>query len=211
MNCWGCNADLEHLDFCPRCGRIQPMEKEDLEYFRALGFSEPVLDIDEKALEEIFHSKSRRVHPDRFQLREPKELEISLQRSAILNEAYRTLRNKKSRARYVLGKFGGEKADPKNVPAELAELYFDLRDVLEEAGQTERLRKLKGELESKRKNLERRLDELSGDWDRSHRENDPARKTKVLRELQNILHQDNYADSMLKDLGRCLGEEGDFG
>jgi molecular chaperone HscB len=209
MSCWGCHAEISEAEICPRCGRLQPVQEGDREYYRFLGFPEPRLNLDEKALEELFHAKSRQFHPDRFQRKDPKELEISLQRSAVLNEAYRILREKKSRARYVVERFGEEKSDSKNVPAELAELYFDLQDLLADPTQTERLQSLMAELKEKRVRLETHLQQLFGDWDQSLKSLDQERRKRVLRELRDTLHQDNYADSMLRDLRRRLGEERD--
>ena len=112
----------------------------------------------------------------------------------MLNEAYRTLRNQKTRVSYVVEISGGAGADSRNVPAELAELYLDLRDLLSTPGHADRLRQVESELENRIQELDRKLDELSGAFDHS------KNRTEIVKELQNVLHQGNYADSMLRDL-----------
>ncbi|MFH1262104.1 MAG: hypothetical protein V1495_01490 [Pseudomonadota bacterium] len=177
-----------------------------MDHFDVLGLPGPFLRIDLERLEETFYAKIRLLHPDRFQLKEPLELEISLARSAELNEAYRTLKDKKARVKYVLDRFGGGAGDPKNVPSELAELYFDLQDLLGEPGQTARLSELRRELETRQQELERKLNEESAAWDAAWREGSAPKKEEALGRLRDLLHQGNYASSMLRDIAKRVGE-----
>lgn len=195
MNCWGCLSDVAGADFCPGCGKLQPLASGERDYFRALDLPKPSLSIDAAKLEETFHAKSRLFHPDRFQRKDPKELSISLERSAVLNEAYRTLRDPRSRARYLLSARGGGLAASKETPPELAELYFDLEESASDLG---RLHELSGELARRQAALEARFARLSEDYDREGE--------KVLPELRSVLDQENYLSSMRRELGRRLAE-----
>ena len=100
------------------------------DYFQFFGL-EPKLALDLGDLEQRFYRLSRELHPDRFQRATPAERQRSLEASAILNDAYRTLRDPIGRAEYVL-KRRGFPADSKQVPPELLEEVFALNEALEE-------------------------------------------------------------------------------
>src|SRR5262245_60359175 len=59
-------------------------------------------DVDPAALEESYKSWSRRLHTDRFARAEARARLYSLQQSTALNDAYRTLRDPRRRAEYLL-------------------------------------------------------------------------------------------------------------
>lgn len=99
------------------------------DYFRFVGL-EPKLMLDLGDLEQRFYRLSRELHPDRFQRATPAERERSLEASAILNDAYRTLRDPIARAEYIL-KRQGLAAESKQVPPELLEEVFALNEALE--------------------------------------------------------------------------------
>jgi molecular chaperone HscB len=202
MSCWGCGAETAGADFCLGSGRLQPGSDTDRDLFRALGFSSPQLTIDPVRLEERFHAKSRLFHPDRYQRKDPKELQISLERSALVNEAYRTLKDPKSRVRYVLERFGGGEGEPKEVPAELAEIYFELQEQLTESEGAAGLADFRIELVRRRETFPRQLEEVCRAWDAS--ELPPVQRGELLQLLRDLLHQDNYAASMLRDLEKRM-------
>jgi molecular chaperone HscB len=76
-----------------------PAEAPDL--FSVLGLPRRFA-VDPGELERRFHECSRAVHPDRFARAEPRERRLAVARSMRVNEAYRTLRNSRSRAAYLL-------------------------------------------------------------------------------------------------------------
>ena len=100
------------------------------DYFQFFGIA-PRLALDLADLEQRFYRLSRELHPDRFQRAQPAERERSLDASATLNDAYRTLRDPISRAEYVLKRLGLA-ADSKQVPPELLEEVFAMNEALEE-------------------------------------------------------------------------------
>ncbi len=100
------------------------------DYFQFFGL-EPKLTLDLADLERRFYRLSRKLHPDRFQRATPAQRERSLEASAILNDAYRTLRDPVARADYALKRLGLA-ADSKQAPPELLEEVFALNVALEE-------------------------------------------------------------------------------
>jgi molecular chaperone HscB len=100
-------------------------------YFELFGLA-PKLSLDVRDLERRFYALSRKLHPDRFLRATPAEREQSNQASALLNDAYRTLRNPVTRAEYMLKRSGLEAAESKQAPPELLEEVFELNELLEE-------------------------------------------------------------------------------
>ena len=93
------------------------------------------------ALEHEFHRLSRKLHPDRFARAVENEKQWSLADTALLNDAYRTLKDPLRRTEYLLKLQGAEIGDePRNakkkraarVPADLLEEVFELNMQLEE-------------------------------------------------------------------------------
>jgi molecular chaperone HscB len=141
--CWSCS--IAHNDstlFCPHCSKIQPPSGAD--FFTVFGLS-PQLNLDLASLEKEFHRLSRRLHPDRFARAEQNEKEWSLADTALLNDAYRTLKDPITRTEYLLKLHGaeiGEEHSGKHrragemgasrVPADLLEEVFELNMQLEE-------------------------------------------------------------------------------
>jgi molecular chaperone HscB len=143
------------------------------EYFELFGL-EPKLCLDVRDLEQRFYALSRKVHPDRFLRATPAEREQSNQASALLNDAYRTLRNPVTRAEYMLKRSGLEAAESKQAPPELLERVFELNELLEEVASggeearprldaaRRRLRGLLGEADAMLESLSERYDARDG-------------------------------------------------
>ena len=137
--CWSCAvAHNDSTLFCPHCSKIQPPPGGD--YFSVFGLK-PRLNIDLAALENEFHRLSRKLHPDRFARAAQNEKEWSLADTALLNDAYRTLKDPLRRTEYLLKLQGAEigeehsgkdRQDPSRVPADLLEEVFELNMQLEE-------------------------------------------------------------------------------
>ncbi|MBM3507321.1 MAG: Fe-S protein assembly co-chaperone HscB [Alphaproteobacteria bacterium] len=98
--CWSCSGavDKDGL-FCVTCGALQPPLPAD--HFARFGLPAG-FGLDVPALERRYFELQRRMHPDRFAARLPKEREYSQQHAANLNDAYQTLRAPVSRAEYLL-------------------------------------------------------------------------------------------------------------
>jgi molecular chaperone HscB len=129
--CWRCGAEARGALVCAGCEAVQPVPP-DLDYFAALGLPRR-LAVDVADLERRYHQASRALHPDRFQTATPREQELSLAASALINRARRTLRSPVTRGRYWLELHGdGLSDDNKRVPPAIAAEVFETQEKLEE-------------------------------------------------------------------------------
>jgi molecular chaperone HscB len=112
-------------------------------YFEALGL-DPRLTLDAADLQKRFYERSRKWHPDRFSTKSPAEQAEALEMTALINDAFRTLRDPVARAEYVLSENGLEASTQrgKDVPADLLEEVLELNMALEEADRDQITRSL---------------------------------------------------------------------
>jgi molecular chaperone HscB len=104
-----------------------------MEYFQL--FEIPVkFKVDKQILRKKFFELSSKWHPDRFAASNSKEQELALEKSAMLNKAYKTLTNEDETINYILQKKGVLETDEKYAlqPEFLMEM-MDLNDELPEA------------------------------------------------------------------------------
>jgi molecular chaperone HscB len=132
VRCWRCDDAHPASLFCPRCQAIQQLPSQ-VDYFTVLGFARTPV-VDEAALTARYYELSRRLHPDLHQTGTVEEKEASLQNTALLNRAYRTLRDLVQRGQYWL-ELQGEQIGRENnrVPSALAALVFEVQEKLAEA------------------------------------------------------------------------------
>src|SRR5580692_9129978 len=129
-----------------------------MDYFEFLDLPRN-LTIDAKDLEKRFYALSRQLHPDLHSRKSPAEREQAEESTAVLNDAYRTLRDPVKRAEYLLKLEGfdiGEQTT-KDVPPELLEEVFELNMALEEAD-AEAIAKARATFEA----MQREIDEELG-------------------------------------------------
>ncbi len=218
--CWHCQSEVTGEYFCDRCVKVQPLSK-DSDYFTCLGLPR-LLTIDPADLEKRFYEMSRAFHPDFFQVKTDAERAISLDNSALLNTAYRTLKDPAQRAEYLVGLEAGSVKDIRSTPpADLFEEILSLQEDLEEfrtatGGQdSEALGPLKAKLEKDKSGLQRRQEEMDaqlrtlfGRWDAvvqsPHAEGAPERKQAVLKELRELLSNRTYVRNIVNDLAATL-------
>ena len=100
-----------------------------MKFYEALGL-EPSLAVEPDDLKKRFYERSREWHPDRFSRATPAEQQKALDMTALLNDAFRTLRDPVKRAEYFLQEKGVQLS--KEVPPELLEEVFELNMALEE-------------------------------------------------------------------------------
>jgi molecular chaperone HscB len=99
--------------------------------FEILGVA-PRFDLDEADLHKRFIQASAATHPDRFT--DPLEQADAAERSAVINDAYRTLKDPESRANALLVLLGGAaKTDDKTLPPDLLVEMMEVRERMEEA------------------------------------------------------------------------------
>ncbi len=217
--CWHCQSEVHGEYLCERCVKVQPLSKE-LDYFTCLGLPRRLM-IDPAALEARFYQLSRTFHPDFFHGKSETEQAIALGNSALLNTAYRTLKDPIKRAEYLLSLEAGACKDIRTAPpADLFEQILALQEDLEEfrsasageacEGVTElhaRLQKDREDLERRQQEMERRLFELFAAWDalQDRPTASEAEKTAVLREMRELLSNRTYLRNIVDDLVSTLG------
>ena len=112
---WHCQSEVTGEYFCEQCVKVQPLSKAH-DYFTCLGLPR-LLNIDIGTLEAKFYELSRAFHPDFYQNKTDSEQAISMGNSALLNTAYRTLKDPIQRAEYLLRlEAGSEKKKKKKTP-----------------------------------------------------------------------------------------------
>jgi molecular chaperone HscB len=214
--CAGCGAAVAGGPFCPECGRIRPFPAGS-DHWTVLGL-ERRLGLDRADLERRFHGLNRRLHPDYFRLRSPEEQTISLEASAAVNAAYRTLRDPVSRVEYLLELEGMAlgSAGQAKPPADLFEEIMELQEArmeLQRADPDEapalraRLDAAREELEERRAETERQLTVRFPAWDAG----DDAVRRRLLGEMRDILATRAYLRTVLRDLGAALTGQSERG
>ncbi len=219
--CWSCS--VAHNDvtlFCPHCSKIQPPPGGD--YFSVFGLEER-LDLDLAALEHEFHRLSRKVHPDRFARSGENERQWSLADTALLNDAYRTLKDPLHRTEYLLKLRGAEigeehsgkdRKDPSRVPADLLEEVFELNMQLEEMRMARKMGETDPELQASLEQAKRKFDALQLEVDQDLRTqwqvwdqgDAPARKA-AEKTMVALLDRRRYLSNLVRDVTETLGAE----
>jgi len=147
--CWSCKGPVSTLAlFCSTCGAVQPPGATD--HFSRLGMA-PRFVIAPADLERQYFGFQRRLHPDRFATRSPKERALSQQQATALNEAYETLKDPLRRAAYLL-RLAGRVVDVNGSatvddPVLLMEA-MEMREALEEASTADAVAKLAAQAEA---------------------------------------------------------------
>ena len=216
--CWSCNvAHNASTLFCPHCSKIQPAAAGD--YFSVFSLV-PRLDLDLGMLEHQFHKLSRKLHPDRFARASSSEKEWSLADTALLNDAYRTLRDPIRRTEYLLKLQGAEigeehagkdRKDPSRVPADLLEEAFDLNMQLEEMRMSKKMGnadpELQSSLEAAKKKFDGLLDDVDSDlraqwqvWDNG----DEAARKESEKKMVSLLDRRRYINNLVRDVTDTL-------
>jgi molecular chaperone HscB len=208
--------------FCDHCIKIQPASSQ-LDYFQRFGLPRH-LTIDLQDLERRFYDLSRKFHPDLFQRRSDQEQAISLENSALLNVAYRTLRDPILRVEYLIRlEEGAVKDIPANPPADLLEEILDLQETLEEYRQVRKktpeksadLRKIllreQEQIASRKAVLKRDLFALFEEWDRLQDQSFPKsieqqknQRQSLLQKMKDSLSAQAYLKTVLEDLDKGL-------
>jgi molecular chaperone HscB len=105
------------------------MQHGSFEFYGALGL-EPRLSVDPDNLKKRFFEQSRRWHPDRFSRASAEEQRRALDTTALINDAFRTLRDPFARAEYFFKESGIEL--PKEVSPGILEEFFEWNMALQE-------------------------------------------------------------------------------
>jgi molecular chaperone HscB len=219
--CWHCQSEVSGEYFCDRCVKVQPLSKEQ-DYFTCLELPR-LLTIDTSELENKFYEMSRSFHPDFYQTKTDTERGISLENSALLNAAYRTLKDPILRAEYLVQLEAGAVKEIRNQPpADLFDEILALQDDLEEfraagAHPSSDLTALRTKLQADRETLEQRQRDMESRlfglfeaWDRLQCQSEPTdttrtKKEAVLKEMRELLSNRTYVRNIVNDLVATVG------
>ena len=216
LECRNCGAGApvdEH--FCPQCDRILALGRYG-DYFAFFGLPRRLV-LDQPDLERRFRDLSRKFHPDYFYNAPPAERLASLERSSYLNDAYRVLRNPAARIEHLLAIEGlppvkSEGEGNAKVPPALLEEVFALNEELDEIRELResggdpatiaaRLDAARTPIERKREEHERRIEQLSAQWDRE--EGGPAADRRAtLDALREQLLERTYINNLIATIER---------
>jgi len=219
--CWSCSvAHNDSTLFCPHCSKIQPPPGGD--YFEVFGL-ERGFQVDLPALELEFHRLSRKVHPDRFARAGESERQWSLADTALLNDAYRTLKDPLHRTEYLLKLEGAEigeehagkdrkgQKDPSRVPADLLEEVFELNMQLEEMRMARKMGEedpqLLADLEQAKKKFEGLLaavdEDLRAQW-KAWDAGDNGSRQAAQKTMVALLDRRRYLSNLVRDVTETL-------
>src|SRR5579864_7947804 len=186
------------------------------------------LTLDVVALEKQFYTLSRRLHPDRFAGRPLAEQEAALEKSSLLNDAYRTLKDPILRTQYLLKLEGVELEEQSKaateaarasgiskkqiVPPELLEEVFELNMQLQEMRAAKQMGEDEPELrrdlmtakdafDAKMVETQAELEGLWKAWDAG----DEAEKARAKEAMVSLLNKRSYLRNLVRDVNEALG------
>jgi molecular chaperone HscB len=217
IRCRSCGEVQPPAFFCRSCEVVQALP-QDTDYFAVLGLpSHPGVDVGE--LDRRYYELSRKLHPDRYQTRSVDEQRASVQATALLNAAHKTLRDVEARGRYWLTRSGDSLGrENQSVPPRLAAYVFDVQEKLGElrASTNGTGASLRSELVETQRELTERLDrqrstltDLLRGWPPADAASPPAmtpdeRGPAALRELKTALSEISYLRTLDRDLQNAL-------
>jgi molecular chaperone HscB len=170
-----------------------------MRYYEALGL-EPALTIDLEDLKKRFYDRSRQWHPDRFGRASAADQQQSLDMTAILNDAFRTLRDPIARAEYFLKERGLELS--KDVPPELLEEVFELNMALEELRDGDE--SARGQLVEARGKFGGMLAEAGIELNSLFAKYDAASDSATLDQIRGTLNRRRYIANLVRDVEKEL-------
>jgi len=189
------------------------------DYFELFDLPRSLL-IDADTLQRRFHDLSRKFHPDLHEAAIP-AIRARLERqSMVLNEAYRTLREPKSRLDYLIHLEIG--ADPSSagssVPLDLFDLVDQTHDLLAEAAAAQgalpdelrqRVTTLRDEVRAAQEARWTEIHRIAGEWDANEQSFAYAevdadtygqRRQDLLSQLRKLQSELPYIDRMMSNL-----------
>jgi molecular chaperone HscB len=206
--CLHCGKAAADQFVCPGCGVVESTAQAS-DYFDVFSLPRR-LTIDLADLEQRYYALSRRLHPDLFHDRPAAEQAASLRMTALVNRAYRTLRDPVQRGLYWLQLHGESLGrDNERVSPALAARLFEVQEQLEElraaraAGQAaaaiREMEIIRGDVHGDLKACQERL---TANFNRTDAADDTA---VALAETKTILSELHYVRTLLRDVENELG------
>lgn len=162
------------------------------------------LSIDPATLEKTFHELSRNYHPDYFTTAAEADRVKAVRMTALINDAYRTLRNPIRRVEYLLT-LEGFKADGSKVPQSLLMEVFEINEQLEDVrtgrASIEQVDSLRAQIGEKRDQFDRELRKASDEWDTLLKSGaSEAKRKQQLAKLTEIVSESSYIRNLEHEL-----------
>ncbi len=201
--CMGCQATIASPLFCFSCNAIQRLSARP-NYFEIFDLAYSY-DLDSQQLEEKYQVLAAELHPDFYLTASTFEKRQSQESSALLNQAYQTLKSSTGRADYLLKLLShGKSFSDRKLPPGFLEEMFEKQELLEEwLSEPE---KYLSELDQLKRELTVRLEELDG---RRHEafaslEEETSSGENILELIQINLNVERYLQRLLDRLARSL-------
>jgi molecular chaperone HscB len=177
-----------------------------MNYFEVFGLPK-TLGIDPATLEKSFYELSRKFHPDYFTTAPQDQRDQALRMTALLNDAYRTLKNPIRRVEYLV-ELEGFKPDGSKVPKELLMEVFEINEQLEEAKagrlSVEEKDSLHAQICARADEFNRQLQKASLEWDDLLQSGaTDARLKAQLTRLTEILSESSYIRNLEEELANA--------
>ena len=178
-----------------------------MNYFDVFGLPK-ILSLDAAVLEKSFHELSRIYHPDYHTRDAADERQKALRMTALLNDAYRTLRHPVRRAEYLVA-LEGFKPDGSKVPRTFLMEVFDINERLDELKTAQRSGKvaaaavdgLREEIRERSASFDARIVGAAREWDRLSADSASEDKKKAhLAALTELLSEFSYIRNLERDL-----------
>ena len=185
------------------------------DYFTVFGLPRK-LTVDVDALQRRFYELSRQHHPDFHQGTDAAKQAETLARSALVNRAYRALRDPLPRVEYLIALEEGREvregaAEKPKAPRELLQEMLEVQEALEEAkaegmsGEAaERVREERARLEARYATEAEAIAGRAAEWDRLV--DAGGDRTPLLEWFKQRLATRAYLGTVIDDLSDALGE-----
>lgn len=162
FTCYNCkNSNQFGALFCSHCQAIQPITEKN--YFKIFSLKQS-FSLDKNKLEENYLNLQQLLHPDNFQQKSAIELNLALQHTSMVNEAYLNLKSDLKRSEYLLkieniivNQDNKSSISPDN---DLLNYIFNLRDEIEEVEDQEELKEIKENIKKEVIELTKELEHL---------------------------------------------------
>ena len=178
---------------------MNPVSTLSQDYFAFFGLPQK-LTLSTSDLQTRFYSLSRQFHPDRFARRAQTEQDFALNATALLNDAYRVLRDPIQRAEYLLASKGFDIGEQRSsdVPPELLEEVFELNMLLEETPSHEELDRARAKFLRMMSENDEQLHSLFQKYDASEGDE------RILQAIRGLLNRRRYIQNLLRDVEKAL-------
>jgi molecular chaperone HscB len=186
------------------------------DYFEVFGLPRK-LRIDPETLQRSFYELSRRHHPDFHQGAGAEAQARALEASALVNRAYRALRDPLGRVEYLIALEEGrelreETTAKAKVPTDLLAEMLEVQEALEEAKASELTEKIAARLREERQRLQERyqaeadaLVASAPEWDAAI--DSGGERRALLERFKQRLAVRAYLRTVIDDLTQAIGED----